>query len=186
MVPIPALWLPILLSAVFVFIVSSAIHMALGYHANDFRRVPDESTVLDALRKFNLPSGLYHMPRATSMKEMKSPEYQEKMKKGPNVILNIWSASESGMAGPMVQWFIYSIIVSIFAAYIAGRALPEGTSYLPVFRFVGATAFTAYVFGGWQDTIWYKRPVSVSLKNTFDGLIYALVVAGTFGWLWPR
>jgi hypothetical protein len=186
MVPILALWLPILLSAVFVFIVSSAIHMALGYHANDFGKLPNEDAVLEALRKLNIPSGQYLMPRAESMKDMKSPEYQEKRKKGPVGILNLWPSAKTGMGPALIQWFVYSIIVGIFAAYVAGRALPVGASYLSVFRFAGVTAFVAYMLGGWQETIWYNRPVSVSLKNTFDGLIYALVTAGTFGWLWPR
>ena len=47
-------------------------------------------------------------------------------------------------------------------------------------------AFACYAIAGWQDSIWFKRSWSTTLKNTFDGLIYALVTAGTFGWLWPR
>ena len=90
------------------------------------------------------------------------------------------------MAGSLFQWFVYSLIVGIFAAYVAGRALGPDAHYLAVFRFAGVTAFVAYALGGWQESIWYKRPVSVSLKNTFDALVYALVTAGTFGWLWPR
>jgi len=186
MVSIVALWLPILLSGVFVFIVSSAIHMALGYHANDYRKFPNEDGVLDALRKLNIPPGQYMGPRPDSMNEMKSTEFKEKAKKGPNAILVLWSTRSVGMGPELAQWFMYGIVVSIFAAYIAGRALTSGAPYLSVFRFVGATAFMCYAVGGWQDTIWYKRPVSVSLKNTFDALLYALVTAGTFGWLWPR
>jgi hypothetical protein len=29
-------------------------------------------------------------------------------------------------------------------------------------------------------------PWSIVLKESFDGLIYSLLTAGTFGWLWPR
>jgi hypothetical protein len=186
MVPIAALWLPILLSAVFVFIVSSAIHMALGYHANDFRKLPDEEGTMDALRKLGIRSGQYIAPRPASMKEFSSPEFKAKREKGPLFMLTIWSEREAGMAGPMLQWFLYSVVIGVFAAYISGRALTVGATYLSVFRFVGATAFMCYVIGGWQDSIWYKRPIAVSLKNSLDGLIYALVTAGTFGWLWPR
>lgn len=184
MVSIVALWLPIVLSAVFVFIVSSAIHMAFGYHANDYRKLPDEDATMDALRKLGIPPGQYHAPRAATAKDMKTPEYQEKMKKGPMFVLNIWT--DTGMGAALVQWFLYCVIIGVFAAYIAGRALPEGTPYLSVFRFVGATSFMCYAIGGWQESIWFKRPVAVSLKNTFDGLIYAFITAGVFGWLWPR
>lgn len=186
MVPILTLWLPILLSALFVFVLSSIIHMLLGYHANDYKKLPDEDGVAEALRRFSIPAGVYNLPHASSMKEMSSPAFQEKQKKGPGALLTIWPGGPNPMAPYLLQWFIYSIIVGIFAAYVAGRALEPGAHYLAVFRFVGVTAFVSYALGGWQESIWYKRPWSVTLKNTFDGLLYALVTAGTFGWLWPR
>jgi hypothetical protein len=186
MVSIGALWLPILVSSVFVFILSSVIHMALKYHANDFRRLPNEDAVADALRKFDIPPGDYAYPRPESMADMKSPAFLEKQKKGPGIILTIWGGGTNSMTGPMVQWFLYSVVVGIFAAYVAGRALTAESHYLAVFRFAGVTAFVSYALAGWQQSIWYRRPWSVTLKNTFDGLLYALVTAGTFGWLWPR
>jgi len=90
------------------------------------------------------------------------------------------------MATNLTQWFLYSLVVGIFAAYVAGRALESGAHYLAVFRFVGVTAFACYTLAGWQESIWWKRSWSTTLKNSFDGLIYALLTAGTFGWLWPR
>jgi hypothetical protein len=185
MVSIGALWLPILLSAVFVFVLSALIHMVIGYHSNDYRKPPDEDGLLEALRKFNIPAGQYMMPRAFTSKEMKSPEYLEKVKKGPGAILTIWPGGSTSMGGSLAQWFMYSIVIGIFAAYVAGRALQPGAPYLSVFRFAGVTAFAAYAIGGWHESIWYKRSWTATLKNTFDGLLYALVTAGTFGWLWP-
>ncbi|HLE31665.1 MAG TPA: hypothetical protein VJB38_03555 [Bacteroidota bacterium] len=185
MVDIMSLWLPILVSAVFVFILSTLIHMVFGYHANDFKKVPDESAFADAIRKLNIPPGYYMYPCAQSSSEWKSPEFQEKMKAGPNLMMTTWPAG-TGMAGSLIQWFVYSILIGIFAAYVAGRALGPDPYYLAVFRFVGVTTFACYAIAGWQEVIWYKRPVAVALKNTFDGLLYALLTAGTFGWLWPR
>jgi hypothetical protein len=186
MVTIAALWLPILLSAVFVFIASSIIHMVLGYHGNDYRKIPNEDAAADALRKLDIPAGQYSLPHAGSMKAYNSPEFQEKLKKGPGAMLTIWPGGSPSMAANLVGWFIFSLVVGVFAAYVASRALDPGAHYLSVFRFVGVTAFTCYVMGGWSETIWYKRPLSVTLKNTFDGLVYALLTAGTFGWLWPQ
>jgi hypothetical protein len=185
MVSILSLWLPILLSAVFVFIVSSLIHMALGYHRNDFIKLPDEEKVMDDLRKYNIPPGEYTMPRAENMKDMGSPEYVEKMKKGPVAFMTVLENGPTQMGGQLALWFLYSVVVGIFAAYIAGRALGPGAYYLAVFRFVGATAFVGYTLALWQNSIWYKRKWSTTFKNTFDGLLYALITAGTFGWLWP-
>lgn len=186
MISLASLWLPILLSAVFVFILSSLVHMVFKYHSNDLHKLPDEDAVADTLRKLNVPAGQYILPHAGGMKEMNSPEFQEKVKKGPGVLLTVWPGGRPSMAGNLIQWFIYSIVVSIFSAYVASRALQPDAPYLAVFRFAGVTAFACYALGGWQDSIWFKRPWSTTLKNTFDGLLYALVTAGTFGWLWPR
>jgi hypothetical protein len=185
MVPIMSLWLPILLSAVFVFIASSVIHMAFTYHFKDFKQVPDENKLMDALRSLNIPSGEYLVPCATSHAVRKTPEYQEKMKKGPAVLMTLWDNPMSSMVTNLIQWFVYAVIVGIFAAYVAGRALGPGAPYLSVFRFAGVTAFACYSIAQWQDTIWYKRSWGRALRNTIDGLVYALLTAGTFGWLWP-
>jgi Flp pilus assembly protein TadB len=186
MVPIMSLWLPILLSAVFVFIASSIIHMFLSYHYKDFKEAPDENKLMDALRSFNIPPGEYMLPHAGSRAEFSSKEYQERMAKGPGVMMTVWPTGRPSMMGSLVQWFVYSIVVGVFAAYIAGRALGPGADYLAVFRFAGCTAFACYVIAGWQDSIWFKRSWGRTLRNTIDGLIYGLLTAGTFGWLWPQ
>ncbi len=180
-----ALWLPILLSSVLVFAVSSVIHMALLWHKNEYPKLPNEDKVMDALRPLAIPPGDYMVPRVSNMKEMQSPEFLEKMKKGPVMILTVLPNRPTSMGMNLTLWFIYSAVVGFFAAYVAGRALPAGASYLDVFRFVGTTAFIGYAVALWQMSIWYKRAWSTTIKATLDGLIYALVTAGTFGWLWP-
>ena len=180
------LMLPILLSAVFVFIVSSVIHMMLPFHKNDYPRVPNEDKVMDALRPLGIPPGDYMLPRAESMQDMRSPAFAEKMKKGPVLMMTVMPSGQMGMGKNLVQWFIYSVVVGILGAYVAGRALPPGSPYLPVFRFVGVTAFCCYAVALWQASIWYRRSWTTTIKLTIDGLLYALVTAGTFGWLWPR
>jgi len=186
MVPIHALWLPILLSAVIVFVASSIIHMVLPWHKSDYPRVPNEDKFREAVRPLDIPPGTYMVPRPASMQEMKTPEFQDKIKKGPVLIMTVLPNEPMAMGRNLGLWFLYSIVVGIFAAYIAGRALPPAVDYLRVFRFVGATAFIAYSVALWQMSIWYRRPWSITIKATIDGLIYALLTAGTFGWLWPR
>ncbi len=90
------------------------------------------------------------------------------------------------MGKELILWFFYTVVIGIFAAYVTGRALPAGAAYLSVFRFAGTTAFLGYAAALWQMSIWYRRPWSTTLRITVDGLIYALLTAGTFGWLWPR
>ena len=184
MVPLTSLWLPILLSAVIVFVVSALIHMVLTYHRSDFGRVPSEDAVMDVLR--SAPPGDYMFPWAEGPSAMKDPAFIEKMKRGPVGVLTLLKPRPPAMGPSLARWFVYCIVVGIFAAYIAGRALPPGAHYLSVFRFAGCTAFIAYAVAYWQNSIWSGRKWSTTLKVTIDGLIYGLLTGGTFGWLWPR
>ena len=186
MVTLQALWLPILLSAVIVFVVSSIIHMLLPWHKNDYPKVPEEDKLMDALRPLAVPPGDYMIPRASSMQDMRSPEFAAKLQKGPVLILTMMPNGPFTMGKSLVSWFLYSLVIGIFAAYVASRALPAGADYLRVFQLAGVTAFIAYSVALWQMSIWYRRAWRITLKTTADGLIYALLTAGTFGWLWPR
>ena len=186
MVTIPTLWLPILLSAVIVFVVSSIVHMVLRWHQGDFKRLPSENEVMEALGRFNIPPGDYMMPCVGSVKEMKSPEFVAKRTKGPVAVMTVMKSGPPSMGRNLIQWFIYSIVVGIFAAYVAGRALGPGATYLEVFRIVGTAAFLGYAMALAHDSIWYQRAWSTTFKYMVDGLIYGMMTGGTFGWLWPR
>ncbi len=186
MTPLTALWLPIVLSAVIVFVASSIIHMFLGWHANDYTALPDEKGFAEAVRPLAIPPGDYMVPRPSSMAEMKSPELVERRKKGPVMVLTVLPTGETGMGANLAQWFVFSLVVGVFAAYVTGRALAPGAHYLQVFRFAGATTFIAHACGLWPMSIWYRRRWSTTIKSTIDSLIYAGLTAGTFGWLWPR
>ena len=180
------LWLPILLSSVVVFVVSSVIHMVLPWHKSDYPKIPNEERFMDALRPLAVPPGDYMVPRPSSTQEMRSPEFAEKMKRGPVMVLTMMPNGPFAMGKNLVLWFVYSAVVGILAAYVAGTALPAGAPYLRVFQFVGVTAFIGYSVALWQMSIWYRRAWRLTFKATVDGLIYALLTAGTFGWLWPH
>ena len=183
---VAALWLPILVSAVAVFVVSSIIHMGPFWHRSDFPRYASEDRVLDALRPLALPPGDYMMPRPSGTAEMRSPEFLEKMKRGPAILMTVFPPWSGSMAGNLVQWFVYCLVVSLLAAYIAGAALPAGTATpAALCRFGGTTAFIGYVVALWQLRIWYRRSWDITLKSTLDGFIYSAVTCGVFIWLWP-
>jgi hypothetical protein len=186
MTPLTALWLPILGSAVLCFIVSSILHMVTKWHAADYRPVPNEAAFRDAVRPLAIPPGDYMVPRAGSTDEMRSPEFKEKMKSGPVMMFTMYPNDSMAMGRSLGLWFVHLVIVSIFAAYIAGRALPAGAHYLNVFRFAGATAFFSHAAALWPMWIWYRRDLGTTIRSTIDGLLYALLTAGMFGWLWPR
>lgn len=186
MTPLDSLWLPIILSSVFVFLASAYVNMGSPWRKNDFPRHPQQDEILKALRPFDLAPGEYLFPRPKNRKEMSEPEYLENLNKGPVFILTTWKYNAAAFGRTFLYWFAAIVVNGIFAAYIAGRALPVGADYLDVFRFTGTTAFLAYVVALWQLSIWYNRPWKSALKSTLDGLIYASLTAGTFGWLWPQ
>ena len=186
MVGLQTLWLPILLSSVLVFIVSSIIHMVLPWHKSDYPRVPDEDKLMAALRPLAVPPGDYMVPHCSGPEEMKSPAFKEKMSKGPVMIMTVRPNGMPGMGKYLLQWFVFCVVIGFFAGYIASRALPSGTPYLRVFHLVGASAFMAYAAAIWPMSIWYGRSWITTIKSTVDGLVYALITAGAFGWLWPR
>lgn len=183
MVPILSLWAPILVAAVLVFVASSILHMVLPYHRSDFRQVDGEDALMETMRKLGIPPGNYMMPHASSPADMKDPAFIEKKKRGPVAVLTVMR--DPSMGASLAQWFVYCLVVGVFAAYVAGRALGPGAEYLSVFRFAGATAFVAYGLALWQHSIWYKIAWSTTIKSNIDSLIYALLTGGAFGWLWP-
>lgn len=188
MVSLMSLWLPILLSAVVVFLASAVMHMVLTYHRNDVERLPGEDEVMAALRAVAAPPGDYVVPYAGSPAAMKDPAYVEKVKRGPVAFLTVFPPVPSGqpsMGAQLAQWFVYCLVVSVFAGYIASRALEPGDPTAEVLRFTGTTAFAGYALALLQGSIWWKRKWSATLKSMFDGLIYALLTGATFAWLWP-
>jgi hypothetical protein len=185
MVAVTALWLPILLSAVLVFVASSLIHMFTPWHKGDVRGISGEDDVMAVLRRLNVAPGDYAMPYAGSAAAMKEPAYAAKLAAGPAAFLTVWRATPS-MGPQLGGWFVYLLVVSIFAGYMAAAAVPVGGPYLDVFRFAGTTAFAAYALALPQNSIWWRRNWGFTMRSMIDGLLYGCLTAGVFGWLWPR
>src|SRR5271165_1189096 len=185
MVPLAALWLPIVLSAVFVFVASFIMHMVLPYHRSDYGQLPNEDEILAALRGTALKPGLYVFPYCTH-KDMKSPALIEKQKQGPVGFMTIVPSGPPAMPKFLIQWFVFCLLIGFFVAYLTGHTVVSGANYLVVFRVAGTAAFLAYGLGHLSNGIWKGQPWSMTIKEVIDGLVYGLLTAGTFGWLWPR
>ena len=179
------LWLPIVLSAVIVFVASSVMHMLLKYHQSDYSQLPDEDKTLAALRSSNLKRGLYVFPFCNH-KDMKSPALTEKYKQGPVGFLTIVPNGPPAMPKFLGLWFGYCLLIGFFVAYLTAHTVPTGANYLVVFRVAGTAAFLAYGLANLSNGIWKGQMWGTVIKEVIDGLIYALLTAGTFGWLWPR
>ena len=162
------LWLPILVSAVLVFAASSVIHMMSPWHKTDFPKMPRESEVMDALRPFAIPPGDYFVPRPSGREELRSPEFADRVAKGPVVVMTVLPNAQMPMGRNLMLWFAYIVVVGVFAAYVAGRALPPGASYVQVFRFAAATSFIGYSLALWQLSMWYRGAGMTTLKANVD------------------
>lgn len=186
MTDLSLLWLPMLVAAVLVFVASSIIHMAPLWHRSDYPRLANEDQVMAALRPLDLPAGDYFFPRPAPPQTMNSPEFQARMKAGPTAMMTVFPrGAGTGMGRQLGLWFVFCLIVSLLAGYVAAAGLPPGTPYLRVFQIAGVTAFIGYSVALWELSIWYRRAWSMSIKGTIDGLIYGLLTGGVFGWLWP-
>jgi hypothetical protein len=185
MVPLSALWLPILLSAIIVFVASSIMHTLLPYHRGDYKQLPDEDKLLAALRAAGVKRGLYSFPYCTH-KEMKSPAVLKKYEQGPVGMMTVFPSGPPVMPKFLSMWFVYCLIIGFFVAYLTGRTVLPGAHYRAVFRVAGTAAFLAYGLGNLSNGIWKGQIWSVTIKEVIDGLLYGLLTAGTFGWLWPR
>jgi len=179
------LWLPIVLSAVFVFVASSILHMVIPIHKGDFKKLPGEEKLLAEMRAQGIERAEYLFPCPSSMKDMATPEMLAKYKQGPVGFMTVVPSGEPGMGKQLTQWFVYSILISVFTAYVARLALGDGVPYLAVFRITGTVAILAYAAGHISNSIWKGVPWTTTLKFVFDGVVYGLLTAGTFGWLWP-
>lgn len=186
MVGLSALWMPIVVSAVFVFIALMLIHGLLGWHRGDMSAVASEAKFMEALRGLNVQPGDYRFPYGSTTAEMTAPEFVEKLKQGPIGIMTIRPNGEIKMGKMMGQWFVYSLFIAVLAAYITGRTRGLGAPYLEVFRVSAAVTFCCYVVAHWQNWIWWGKSTRFTVTNSLDGIIYALITGATFGWLWPH
>jgi hypothetical protein len=185
MVHLLDLWLPIVLSTLFVFAVSSLIHMFLPVHKGDYKKLPGEESILEAMRAQDVRRGEYMFPCPASMKDMCSPEVVEKLKRGPVGFLTVLPSGSFAMGKNLVAWFLFSGLVGVLVAYTASIGLTRGAATLDVFRLVGSAGILGYAITSIPNSIWKGLSWSITAKFVLDGIVYGLVTAATFAWLWP-
>ena len=185
MVTIGALWLPILLSAVAVWVASAIIWMVMPHHKSDFAKLPDEDAARQALAPQQLVPGQYSIPYAASAKDAQDPETVRKFEEGPVGFLTVVPSGAPTMGSKIGLSMIFYLVISVIVAYLASRVLDPGADYLAVFRVTGTVAWLAYGTATVPDAIWFGRPWSVVVKGLLDSLLFGLLTAGFFGWGWP-
>jgi len=183
--PFGSLWLPVVVSAVVVWLLSSVLHMVLKYHKADYKPLPDEEAVGSALRKDAPPPGVYTIPYCDDMAQMKDPAFQEKYRRGPVAMVKVMKSEPPAMGKFLGLWFLFCLLVSFTAAYVARNSLSFDALGMKVMQITGTVAFAGYGYGALIDWVWGANPASNTLRALIDALLYALATGAVFWWLWP-
>ncbi|MFL6198230.1 MAG: hypothetical protein ACJ76J_03555 [Thermoanaerobaculia bacterium] len=183
--PFGSLWLPVVVSAVAVWLVSAVLHMVLKYHRADYKQLADEEGIGHTLRKAASSPGVYVIPYCADMSQMKDPAMLKKYEEGPIALITVMRNGVPKMGKNLAQWFLFCFLVSFVTGYVARHTLGFDTDPLTVLRITGTVAFIGYGFGYFQDSIWKAIPWSNSLRALLDAAIYALVTGLVFRFLWP-
>lgn len=178
---IMTLWQPILLSAVITFAAGSVIWMFMPWHKTDWSKTPDEEAVRAALK--GTPPGMYTVPNCPDPAQFKDPEMKQKLIEGPQAFITVLPSGVPAMGGKLGMMFAYNLLVAVICAYFVSRTAAPGADYLAIFRIAGAVAFVAYGVAYVQESIWFGRSWSSTIKTFLDALIYGLLIGGVFGWL---
>lgn len=178
------LWLPILLSAAVVWIISAVVWTAMPHHKQDFIRLPDEDGFMDDLRKSGIKPGNYVFPDFRGSEAMKSEKVQKALEHGPVGHLSLWPTPLT-MGGKLVATFIVYLVVSILIAYLTRVALPGAAPFAKVFQLAGTAGILAYCFSFIPNAVWFGSYKRTIVANIVDGIAYGLITGAIFAWRWP-
>ncbi len=178
------LWLPILVSAVLVFVLSAASHMLLPWRRNEWAAVGEFEALQAALR--GLKPGQYVFPASPDPQQRMSREWMERWAKGPSGWLTVAPPGAIHMPRNLGLSFLVFLGVAVVDAYVTCRALGLGAHYRPVFRIAGTVAAMSFGVAPIFSSIWYHRPWRAYAADAVDAVVFGLAMAGVFGWLWPR
>lgn len=187
------LWLPILLSAVAVWILSTISTSALPHHKRDFIALPDppgppatgEDAFIDDLRRRAIPPGNYLFPDFRSREQMNSPKVQKALNQGPVGHLILWKTPLT-MGDKMLATLLVYLVVSTLIAYLTRVALPGPAPFAKVFQVAATAGILAYCFSFLPAALWwgaYKRSIAA---NLLDGLLFGILTGALFAWRWPQ
>lgn len=183
LVALPSLWLPIILSAVAVFVASSVVWTVIQWHNADWSPLPDEESTRHALK--DVAAGEYSVPYAATARDRQDGDWKSRCEEGPVALITIFPPGLAGIGKKLSLWMVYCLAVSVVVAYVAGATIAPGADYLRVFKITGIISFLAYCGAAAQGPIWFGHTGGRALRDTLDGFIYGVLTAGFFGWLWP-
>ncbi|MFG0329937.1 MAG: hypothetical protein ACF8PN_08570 [Phycisphaerales bacterium] len=178
------LWLPILVSAVAIFILSFVAWVVMPHHKTEWVKLPDEERFKEAIRGMNIPPGNYIFPGCAKGEDMNSEAFKERYSAGPWGTLMVWRGQPS-MGRNLALSFLVYFIISVFVGYVGVLGAEPGMGFSEVFQITGTAAIMAYTFGALPGMIWFGATAKSFINHFADCIVYGAVTGAIFGWLWP-
>ena len=177
-----ALWLPILVATVVLWVLSFVAWVVLPHHFGDFKKLDSENEMMELVKQANIPAGNYMFPYSGTKPEQDSKEYQDRYTEGPRGTLNVYNMPNMGIN--MAQTILYFLITSLTIACITNVACPAGdaeTDFMKVFRIAGTIGVLTYASSGVLHKIWFKAK---QWTDMLDGAVYGVALGLIFAALW--
>ena len=180
------IWLPTLVTAVLIFFASSLIHMVFKWHNSDYRKLGNEDDVRAVIRAAKPAPGQYVIPHCMDMKDMAGEAMLQKFREGPVALLTVRPSGTPNMGKSLGMWFVFCLAVAALAGCIAIGVIPVGKANgQSAGCLVGLISLLTYFGGSVQMAIWMGKPWSAVTKDLLDSLIFSIISALVFMWVWP-
>ena len=175
-----SLILPIVLSAVALFIASFLSWMVLQLHKQDWVKLAQEEKFIEAARGCDIPPGSYAFPACGCPEEMKSDEFKKKLEAGPHGIMTVFGPISMGRNLGLT--FVYFLVASFCLAYLTTLAVPPGADFMKVFRFVATAGFMTFYSAIVPHAIWFKCRI---VGHLIESVAFAAIIGAIFAAMWP-
>lgn len=186
MISIMSLWAPILLSSVLVFVAAGLLWTALPVHRLDWRPIPGQERLFEAIRAIGLGRGQYAFPHMLTPEGAKNPDVMKQMEEGPVGFLVLKEPGPPNMTKQLGLYLVFVLVVTYMIAYLVSVSMPRGAPFVDVMRAVTTATVLAHGAAEVPGAIWFGRTWKSVLKSVLiDALIYGLITGAVFGWLWP-
>ena len=174
------LWLPIILSAVALWVASSVFWTALPHHNQDFDPLPDEDAMMKSVTQLEIPPGRYLFPYPYHPGADRKA-LMEKYTQGPRGSLVTWDMPNMGKNLGLT--FVYFLLISAVTAYVAWAAIggQEALTFSKVLQIVGGIGVLVFCSSGQLHAIWFPRRM---IMEFVDGIAYGLIIGLIFASLW--
>jgi len=176
-----SLWIPILVSGIALFFASWMAWMLLPHHKSEWKGLPNEQAVMDAMKSAGVGAGQYMFPFCAKNADWKSESFKARMKAGPNGHLVVWPGPCNMSKNMFCTWLFFTVACFVIA-YLTTLALKPGDDFMTVFRFVGTAGILTYGTANILNGIWFGRRM---IGDIADGIAYGLITGWIFAWLWP-